>query len=153
MQNRNTILVLFILLLFVLTSCSSGNKQETLPNGDTIETTASIHDLPEILTTADGGVKSVYALALEHQDIMKQVPVYDGSPYNSVLEAFFYKVNADGSLAWNSHGMTSGKAIAVATDVITMKDAGKSADEIKQEVKKKYEGEYGADSPKRTYKP
>ncbi|WP_205628771.1 PCYCGC motif-containing (lipo)protein, partial [Acinetobacter baumannii] len=71
-------------------------------------------------------------------EIMKQIPVYDGSTYSNILQAFLYKVSEDGKVTWNSHGSTSGTAIAVATDAITMSEAGKSLQEIQQELAKKY---------------
>ncbi|WP_051331144.1 PCYCGC motif-containing (lipo)protein [Aneurinibacillus terranovensis] len=143
-------LLLFILILAV-TACSTGNKQEQLANGDTLETTASIHDTPIFLEHADGELKNVYQLALTHKDIMQKIPVYDGSSYKNIFEAFLYKVNPDGSIVWNSHGSNSGKAIAVATDVIAMSEEGKSLKEIEKAINKKYAGQYGADSPRLHY--
>ncbi|CEH29827.1 hypothetical protein AM501_18580 [Aneurinibacillus migulanus] len=147
-----TVLLLF-LSLFSAACSSTAAKQENLPNGDTLETTGGIHEIPQMLTKTDGGILNVYKLALQHQDTLKQIPVYDGSQYTNILQAFLYKINPDGSIVWNSHGSISGKAIAVATDAITMSEAGKPIAEIQQTIEKKHGGEYGADSPKRNYKP
>ncbi|MFT9847352.1 PCYCGC motif-containing (lipo)protein [Aneurinibacillus sp. REN35] len=150
---KRFILTLFLLLLslFAVACTSSQAAQEKLPNGDTLETTDSIHNTPQMLTNTDGSILHIYKLALEHQEIMKQVPVYDGSDYPNILEAFLYKINPDGKIVWNSHGSTSGKAIAVATDTIALSQAGKPLQEIQQVIAKKYGEEYGADSPRRNY--
>ncbi|GEN35401.1 MULTISPECIES: PCYCGC motif-containing (lipo)protein [Aneurinibacillus] len=152
---KRLIFTLFLLLLSLFTAaCSSTDaKQETLPNGDMLETTGGIHEIPQMLTNTDDGILHVYKLAFKYQEVMKQIPVYDGSQYSNLLQEFLYKINPDGSIVWNSHGSISGKAVAVATDVITMTEAGKPVPEIQQAIKKKHGGEYGADSPRRDYKP
>lgn len=152
MLKKMAILILSVFIFSFLSACATvTNKQETI-NGDVMETTKGIRDIPSYLTNDnDKDTKKIYIQVYDYKDVLKQIPPYDGSSYKNVFETFFYKENPDGTLIWNDHALKNGKALAVGGYASALAKSGKSLTEIQKEVEKKYKGEYGVNDPRRNY--
>lgn len=155
MRKKAIILFLTLFIFSILSACTTtSNKQEKLSNGDLLETTKGIRDIPSFLTNdADKETKDTYTKVYSYKEVLKQIPPYDGSNYKSIFETFFYKENADGTLVWNNHAYLNGKTLAVGGYAAALAKAGKPLAEIQATIEKQYSGEYGANDPRTNYQP
>lgn len=147
-----TILIVTVFILTFLSACGTVTNKQVTINGDIMETTKSIRDVPSYLTNDnDKDTKNIYVQVYNYKEVLKQIPPYDGSSYQNVYETFFYKENTDGSLMWNNHALKNGVALAVGGYASALAKSGKSLTEIQKEIEKKYKGVYGIDDPRRNY--
>lgn len=143
------IFLLLLALVCVVSACGSDQEkvhQHRTINGDLQETTASTDKLPSFLKGQPEHIRIVYAAAGKETELLQWIPCFCGcgkiAQHASSMNCFVKEVNKDGSVIWDDHGTRCGVCLKIAAESITMKQQGKSLEEIRSYIDKTYETGY-----------
>lgn len=142
---------LFIVILLFVVGCSYEEEVVTLPNGDIQETTDSIYKLPSFLDEQDEMIKNVYQAAAQNQDLLQYIPCYCGcaesANHESNLHCFIGDHSTEEAVVWDDHSTRCGLCLETAAESVIMKRDGKTIEEIRHYIDKKYEDGYPEPTP------
>ncbi|GAA4722181.1 PCYCGC motif-containing (lipo)protein [Brevibacillus fulvus] len=162
-MKRAHLLCLGVLAVSLLAGCD-GNQAEQqpaahehaahtayAPNGDLLETTASLDQLPSFLDHLDPQIVEAYKVAAANQDLLKTMPCYCGCGESAGHQhngnCFIKEVNQDGSVVWDDHGTRCGTCMEIAVVSSQMKAEGKSAVEIRQFIDNAFKEGFAKPTP------
>lgn len=158
--------ILILMTVVFLSACQSSKSVSTaqnetntthehtstkLPNGDIQEVTRGKQQLPSFLLKAEPQVVKAYLAAADHTEILEKIPCYCGcslsAGHKNNKNCFIKEVRADGSIVWDSHGVTCGVCQTIALESAQLKQAGKSNLEIRNYIDSKYSKGFAEPTP------
>ncbi|WP_018924202.1 PCYCGC motif-containing (lipo)protein [Salsuginibacillus kocurii] len=156
-MKKLTFIVICFSLMLVLAAC--GNEESQIPDVgeqqehgfDIIETTADAAEMPAFLDETHEDIAELYEEVVKHQDLLEHIPCYCGcyesANHRDVYECFVHQFNEDGTVVWDTHGMSCGVCLEIARDAIQMKQAGLSAEDIRTAIDAHYADGYPEATP------
>lgn len=134
----------------ILSGCGTKEKNHII--GDHIEETKGVSQLPAFLTNVDASIQKVYQLAAENDDIIANMACYcgcgDSVGHKSNRDCFIKDKKTDGSIIWNSHGVTCLNCQEIAVESIYLKkNTDKSLLEIRTIIDNKYKEGFAKPTP------
>lgn len=122
-----------------------------LPNGDTQEVTKGKTELPSFLLKAEPQIVKAYLAAADHAEVLEKIPCYCGcglsAGHKNNKNCFIKETRTDGSIVWDSHGVTCGVCQTIALESAQLKQAGKSDLEIRNFIDAKYSKGFAEPTP------
>lgn len=107
------------------------------PNGDLSKVV-----WPDYVTAAGPEVQRLYEFQVTHGDVMRYMPCFCGcfqeAGHRSVRDCYIKKVNADGSVVFDSMAPTCQICLGVTRDVMRMLDEGKTPRVIRAAIDRTY---------------
>ncbi len=106
------------------------------------EKTRSPDILPKFLAVYTDSTAALYAEVDKHADYMKGIPCFCGcmdytDPHESLYRCFVKSKTAD-TVEWTNHGATCGVCLMELKDIVEGVKLGKSKEQLKLEIEKKY---------------
>ncbi|ASS76260.1 hypothetical protein CIG75_15790 [Tumebacillus algifaecis] len=119
--------------------------------GDMQEVTENAMSYPKFLSSKNTKIKQSYAAAVQNLDVLKFIPCYcgcgDHAGHKSNAECFVKDVREDGAVVWDDHGTRCDTCMNIALEAADMKAQGKSAQDIRETIDKKYKEGYAKPTP------
>ncbi|HBI05107.1 MAG TPA: hypothetical protein DDY49_13890 [Paenibacillaceae bacterium] len=150
-------LTFLLTFLLILSGCSTKESEHLShnsvhTNGDQIEETKGITQLPSFLKNVDSSIQKVYQLAVENDQIIANMACYcgcgDSVGHKSNRDCFIREKKADGSIIWNSHAITCQNCQEIAAESIYLKkNTNKSLLEIRNIIDNKYKEGFAKPTP------
>ncbi len=106
---------------------------------------ASLKDMPADVQSAPVEVREAYQFAVANPDILMQIPCYCGCGaigHKSNYDCYVSDVNADGTLAYDSHALGCSICVDITQDTMRLLREGKAVNEIRNYVDSTY-AQYG----------
>lgn len=138
-------------------ACGSGSKRDAASNRATEDFSARFAtyqaadepngDLskvvwPKFVTDADPEVQRLYEFQVTHGELTRYLPCFCGCGKDGVhrnnRDCYIKRVNADGTVIFDSMGPTCGICLGVTRDAMRMLDEGKSPREIRAVIDRTY---------------
>ena len=158
MNLHSTLITSLFTVSILLSGCgtqSSSDPTDTdshhADNGDLQEETASTSVLPHFLEKKDKAIKTIYAEAGQHKDLLENMPCYCGcgesAGHLNNYDCFVFESKKNGQVVWDDHGTRCGVCLQIAADSIAMDNEGKTVKEIRLAIDKKYADGYSKPTP------
>lgn len=133
------------------TNTSHEHTSTKLPNGDIQEVTKGKQELPSFLLKAEPHIVKAYQAAADHTEVLEKIPCYCGcslsAGHKNNKNCFIKEVQTDGSIVWDSHGVTCGVCQTIALESAQLKQVGKSDLEIRNYIDSKYSKGFAEPTP------
>lgn len=145
-------LVLAFAVMTFLTACSLSNEADQKDGqhqhgSETWETTASFDIQPSFLVDYTKHTSELYANVHDHMDILSHIDCYCGcmtgdsdgleAVHDSLLRCYVAELPDDG-VTWTNHSTGCGICKMEMEDVIALSKQGKTVDEIRDAIDKKF---------------
>lgn len=157
MKIINALSILAVLVLGGCSSTASTPRHEAGHghHGHVQEKTASVSELPKFLDidAIPNSIKkevkpliiNIYRDVPAHKELLEHMPCYCGcgaEGHQSSFECFVHEVGTDGSVTWDSHGITCGTCLLIARDAMKLQKEGKTPLEIRNIIDEQYKEGY-----------
>ncbi|WP_412768026.1 PCYCGC motif-containing (lipo)protein [Halobacillus yeomjeoni] len=144
-----------ILLGSLLSGCSSHSEEkhegQEYVNGDIREETKHKEELPSFLDNKNEDMKLLYTAAAESKPILDHIPCYcgcgDSVGHRSNYDCFVHDNRENGAVVWDDHATKCGVCLEIAAQSIMDYQEGKSIEQIRKEIDKKYEEGFPEPTP------
>ena len=146
-----------LLIALLIGACSNSTEDKIDENnqevssvndgsmGDLREETSDKSTLPNFLNKHDDDMKLVYQIVADHQELLEHIPCYcgcnDSVGHGHNYHCFINENMDDGRIVWDDHATRCQVCLDIAVEsVIEFENNGKSIDEVRDLIEKKYEG-------------
>jgi hypothetical protein len=157
-QRFQFMMTAFLAGSFLLTGCSDSanqsDKQEHSGhqsfknNGDVEETTSSSNVLPNFLNDQPDEIKTLYAAAGKHEELLSYMPCYCGcgesAGHQDNGNCFIKERDEDGSIVWDDHGTKCGVCLEIAATAIIEYEKGMPIKDVREMIDEQYKEGYSA---------
>lgn len=164
-QRVQFLMTTFMAGAVLLTGCSDSanqvDKQEHSEhqsfknNGDIQEKTSSTGVLPNFLKDQPDEIKTLYAAAGKHEELLSYMPCYCGcgesAGHQDNGNCFIKERMEDGSIVWDDHGTKCGVCLEIAATAIIEHEKGMSMKDVREMIDEQYKDGYA--EPTDTKKP
>ncbi|MEK3808418.1 PCYCGC motif-containing (lipo)protein [Metabacillus sp. SLBN-84] len=115
-------------------------------SGDIREETPSAEVLPAFLDKQPDEIKTLYAAAARHEDLLSYMPCYCGcgesAGHKDNGDCFINERKEDGTIVWDDHGTKCGVCLEIAAKAIIEREKGTSVKEVRQMIDEQYKEGY-----------
>ncbi|MAT41355.1 MAG: hypothetical protein CL609_03365 [Anaerolineaceae bacterium] len=139
-RARFSLLFLFILLISLLSACSTNN-----PTRESILDLAPLSVLPMDMQQSPVTVRESYQFAVANPDALKNVPCYCGCNtmgHASNYDCYIQEIEPSGDIVFDEHALGCSICVDISQDVMKLTREGKSAPEIRAFIDLTY-AQYG----------
>ncbi|WP_282034099.1 PCYCGC motif-containing (lipo)protein [Metabacillus indicus] len=155
-KNIPFFMTAFLSCSFILSGCQESAGKETHEehsshstfknNGDIREETPSADILPGFLDKQPDEIKTLYAAAARHEDLLSYMPCYCGcgesAGHKDNGDCFINERKEDGTIVWDDHGTKCGVCLEIAAKAIIEREKGTSVNEVRQMIDEQYKEGY-----------
>ncbi|MGM0921515.1 MAG: PCYCGC motif-containing (lipo)protein [Bacillota bacterium] len=124
-------------------------------NGDIQEETKSADALPSFLNDQPDEIKTLYAAAAKHEELLSYMPCYCGcgesAGHKDNGNCFIKERKENGVIVWDDHGTKCGVCLEIAAKAIIEHEKGMSMKDVREIIDEQYKEGYA--EPTDTEKP